>query len=569
MASDAPFDPLMLETFWSRLISTVEQQAVALIRTSFTPAVAESGDLSACVFDPRGYMLAQAVTGTPGHINSMARCIRHVLDVYPAETLEPGDVIITNDPWLTSGHHYDVTIVTPIFRNDTLVAFFGNICHTADIGGRPYSADGLDTYEEGLHLPILKFMKAGKPNEDVHRIIMTNVRSPEEVMGDFYSQMAGDVVGGQRLLEFMDEYGLESIVPLADELIGRSERAMRDAIREIPDGVYRYETDTDGFDEPIHLALAIIVDGDHITADYAGTSPQVRQAINVVYNYTEAYTTFGLKCALAPDVPNNEGSFRAVTVKAPEGSVLNCLHPAPTAARHLLGHFLAGMILAALAPVLPERAMAEGMAGLWQTNVFGDGPDGNRFTLLSFLSGGTGARRGLDGLNSTAFPSGVSGIPTEVFENRCPLVILEREFRQDSGGPGTYRGGLGHRLIYSGVRLSSDYYVLPFTDRVRHPAPGVDGGQAGAPGIFELTDGTRPHPKRSLWLTPEQRLIIGLPGGGGIGSPRERDAEAVRQDVLDGFVSERAAREVYGVAITADGEVDAKETARLRQVSAR
>lgn len=545
------FDPLVLETFWSRMISTVEQQAVALIRTSFTPSVAECGDLSACVFDPRGYMLAQAVTGTPGHINSMARCILYVLEVYPAETLEPGDVVITNDPWLTSGHHYDITIVTPIFRRGELVAFFGNICHTADIGGRVYGPDGQDTYEEGLHLPILKFMRAGQPNEDVHRIIRTNVRSQEEVMGDLYSQVAGDAVGGQRLLEFMDEYNLDSIIPLADELIARSERAMREAIAELPDGEYHYETDSDGFGEPIHLAVTITIDGDHLVADYAGTSPEVKQAINVVYNYTEAYTTFGLKCALAPDVPNNEGSFRAVTVKVPEGSVLNCRHPAPTAARHLLGHFLPGMVLGALGPVLGERAMAEGMAGLWSTNVHGIGPDGHRFTLLSFLSGGTGARRGLDGLNSTAFPSGVAGIPTEVFENRCPLVILEREFRQDSGGPGQFRGGLGHRLVYSGLRLREPYRLSPFTDRVRHPAPGLEGGQPGAPGQFELAGGTKLHTKQTVTLRPEQELVIGLPGGGGLGDPKARDPEAVRSDVEEGLVSVEQAREVYGVAIDA------------------
>ena len=567
MTDSSTFDPLVLETFWSRLISTVEQQAVALIRTSFTPSVAECGDLSACVFDPRGYMLAQAVTGTPGHINSMARCIMHVLAEYPAETLERGDVIITNDPWLTSGHHYDVTIVTPIFRGETLVAFFGNICHTADIGGRPYGPDAMDVYEEGLHIPILKLFQRGQPNADLFKILRTNVRSPEEVIGDFYSQVAGDAVGGQRLLEFMDEYGLDSIVPLADELIARSERAMREAIAALPDGIYHYETDTDGFDAPIRLALTITVDGDHLVADYAGTSPQVKQAINVVYNYTEAYTTFGLKVALAPDVPNNEGSFRAVTVRAPEGSVLNCLHPAPTAARHLLGHFLAGMVLAALSPVLPERAMAEGMAGLWSTNVHGTGPDGNRFTLLSFLSGGTGARRGLDGLNSTAFPSGVAGIPTEVFENRSPLVMLEREFRRDSGGPGRHRGGLGHKIVYSGLRLKEPYRLSPFTDRVRHPAPGLEGGLPGAPGEFQLTDGTQLNPKRTVELSPEQLLVIGLPGGGGLGDPWERDPELVRQDVLEGLVSVEQARDAYGVAFTIDGAVDAAETARLRNGS--
>jgi N-methylhydantoinase B len=263
-------------------------------------------------------------------------------------------------------------------------------------------------------------------------------------------------------------------------------------------------------------------------------------------------------------VPNNEGSFRAVTVTAPEGSVLNCRSPAPTAARHLLGQFLPGMVLGALAPILPDRAMAEGMAALWSTNVYGHDRDGRRFTLLSFLCGGTGARRGLDGLSSTAFPSGVSGIPTEVFENRCPLVMLEREFRRDSGGPGRHRGGLGHRLIYSGMRLAEPYRLSPFTDRVHHPARGLEGGLPGAPGLFELADGTRLHPKQTATLAPDQLLLMGLPGGGGLGPPLERDPEAVRQDVLDELVSREQAREVYGVALTEDGALDEAETRRLR-----
>jgi N-methylhydantoinase B len=494
----------------------------------------------------------------------MARCIGHVLREYPAETLEPGDVVITNDPWLTSGHHYDVTVITPVFRGSELVAFFGNICHTADIGGRPYGPDAIDSYEEGLDIPILKLFQAGQPNRDLFRIIRSNVRAPEEVIGDLYSQTAGNAVGGERLLDFMNEYHLDSIIPLADELIARSERAMRDAIAALPDGVYRYQTTTDGFDSPIVLALTITIDGDHITADYAGTSPQVKEAINVVMNYTEAYTTFGLKCALAPDVPNNDGSFRAVTVTAPEGSVLNCRHPAPTAARHLLGHFLPGMILGALAPVIGGRAMAEGMAGLWSTNVHGYDAQGNHFTLLSFLSGGTGARSDLDGLSSTAFPSGVSGIPTEVFENRSPLVILERELRQDSGGAGRQRGGLGQRLVYSGLRLREAYRLSPFTDRVREPAPGLAGGRAGATGEFHL-NGTPLHPKRTAVLEPEALLVIGLPGGGGFGSSLERDPSLVREDVLDGLVSVEQARDVYGVVLNDDLSVDSVATEARRR----
>lgn len=564
-------DPLLIQTFWSRLLSIVDQQAAALIRTSFTPAVSECGDLSACVFDARGYMLAQAVTGTPGHINSMARAVSHLLEACPADTLVPGDVLITNDPWLTSGHHYDITIVTPVFHREVLVAFFGSICHTADFGGRPYGPDGVDSFEEGIEIPVLRLFKAGQANDELFRIITANVRSAEQVVGDLYAQVAGNEVGAERLIAFMEQAGINDIADLAEDLIQRSEQGMRQAIAAVPDGTYRYATETDGFDEPIHLAASVIIDGDHVTVDYEGTSDQVKQAINVVMNYTEAYTTFGIKCALAPDIPNNEGSFRAVTVKAPRGSILNCTRPAPVAARHLMGHFLPGLVIGALAPVLNERAMAEGAAALWSTNVHGMDRVGERFSLLSFLTGGTGARAGLDGLSSTAFPSGVSGMPVEVFENRSPLVVTRRELRQDSGGAGQFRGGLGYEIAYHGFRLDQPCRLSPFTDRIRMPAPGLEGGLPGAVGAFRLTgranSGSDLDGKGTILLAPGDEVTLCTPGGGGFGHPHRRPLELVQEDVRDGLVSIEEARVVYGAAFGPDLLVDAEESAKLRKGS--
>jgi N-methylhydantoinase B len=540
-----------------------------LIRTSFTPAVSECGDLSACVFDPRGLMIAQAITGTPGHINSMARCVADILAIHPPETLQPGDVLVTNDPWLTSGHHYDITVVTPVFLEEQLVALFGSICHTADFGGRPYGPDGNDVYEEGLELPVLKLFRHGEPNEELLEIIRANVRSPDQVVGDIFSQVAGNAVGGRHLLDFMDEARLASIVPLADEIINRSESAMRTSISALPDGTYAYETLADGFETPIRLAITVSVVGDQLHVAYDGTSAQVRQAINVVMNYTEAYTTFGVKCALAPDVPNNEGSFRPVTVTAPSGTILNCTRPAPVAARHLMGHFLPGLVLGALAPVLPERATAEGAAALWSTNAHGAFPDGTPFSLLTFLTGGTGARSGQDGMSSTAFPSGVSGIPVEVFENRSPLVMLERELVADSGGAGHHRGGLGYRVRYSGQRMKEPYRIAVFADRVHQAAPGLDGGQEGTRGDVRLGDGRRVDGKTTIVLGPDDELILQTPGGGGLGSAKDRDPELVAADVADGFVSAAAAREDYGVVLTADMSVDEAATRELRRETQR
>ncbi len=579
-------DPLTLEVFWSRLLAVVNEQASSLIRSAFSPSVAEAGDISACAFDPRGYLIAQAVTGTPGHINSMARCIRHFLDAYPAETLSPGDVLITNDPWKTSGHFHDVTVVTPIFRAGRLAAFFGNICHLADIGGRPFSADARELYEEGLFIPITKLFAAGTPNEELLKILRANVREPEAVVGDLYAMTAANDVGGERLLEFMAEFGLEDIVPLADEVIARSERAMREAIVRVPDGVYRNELTMDGYDKPVTLRVAIAVRGDSLHVDYAGSSPASDYGINVVMNYTEAYTTFGLKCALAPEVPNNEGSFRPVTITAPPGCILNCLHPAPVAARHIVGQWLPNAVHGALLHAVPDRVLAEGASGLWNTQFNGQRADGRRFSMLFFNSGGMGARPSKDGLSSTAFPSGVHGTPAEIVEARSPLLFVRRELRPDSGGAGEFRGGLGHWLEVRGIGAAGAYRFSPFFDRTRYPARGYAGGGAGAPGTYALVPGegeaegepgreggpggaeggpgARPNPKQTVWVAPQTAIVMGLPGGGGFGDPLARDPARVAEDVRDGYVPAARAGADDGVVLDGSGAADAAATAALR-----
>jgi N-methylhydantoinase B len=545
-----PIDPLTLEVFWSRLIAVVNEQAASLIRSAFSPTVAEAGDISACAFDPRGYLIAQAVTGTPGHINSMARCIAHFLREYPPHTLAPGDVLVTNDPWKTSGHFHDVTVVTPIFKRDELLAFFGNICHLADIGGRPFSADARELFEEGLFIPVTRLFHRGERNEELFKILRANVRAPDAVVGDLYAMTAANDVGGDRLLAFMDEFGMDSIIPLADEVIARSERAMREAISRVPDGTYRNTVTMDGYDQPVTIECAVTVRGDELLVDYAGTSPESSYGINVVMNYTEAYTTFGLKCALAPDVPNNEGSFRPVTITAPEGCILNCRPPAPVAARHIVGQWLPSVVHGALDQAVPECVLAEGASNLWITQFNGRLAGEGRFSLLFFNSGGMGARPNKDGLSSTAFPSGVQGTPAEIVEARSPLMIHRRELRTDSGGPGTHRGGLGHWLEISAPRAAGPYRFSPFFDRTVYPARGLGGGHPGAPGVYwlEQPDGTRqhPNPKATVFVDPETHIIIGLPGGGGVGDPKARERESIRQDLINGLVSPESASRDYG-----------------------
>jgi N-methylhydantoinase B len=570
-------DAIVLDVFWNRLISICNEQATALMRTSFTTIVRESQDLSAGVFDPAGNMIAQSVTGTPGHINSMATSMRHFLAQYPLHALEPGDVLITNDPWFTSGQLHDLTIMTPVFQGQRVVAFFGNTCHAADIGGRGLSADAREIYEEGLYLPILKLYRAGVPNDDVLRIVRGNVRSPEMVLGDIHAQVSCNEVGGRRLLEFMDEFGLDSIDPLAQEILTRSERAMREAIQRIPDGTYVGETWSDGFadDEPIHIVCTVKVTGSDIVVDYAGSSAARGFGINVVLNYTTAYTTFGLKAAISPDVPNNEGSFRPVTVTAPEGSILNAMRPSALAARHVVGHLTPVALFGALAKVIPHAVIAEGAASVVVIQTRGTDRRGRPFTFFQTSAGGTGARPTKDGLDNTSFPSGVAGVPAEIIEAGSPLILHERAMRCDSGGPGRFRGGLGQRMRFS-VRSSRPWTIAALFDRIRFAPRGYQGGCDGARSEFVLSDGTRPDPKNQRSLSADTGVVMMLAGGGGFWSPLERDPRAVLRDVVEEKVSIAAAASEYGVIVRylgapdaivrlpADYAIDHEATARCR-----
>jgi N-methylhydantoinase B len=556
--SAVELDAIVLDVFWNRLISICNEQAIALMRTSFTTIVRESEDLSAGVFDPSGNMIAQSVTGTPGHINSMATSMRHFLSQYPIHSLEPGDVLITNDPWFTSGQLHDLTIMTPVFRDGRVVAFFGNTCHAADIGGRGLSADAREVYEEGLYLPVLKLHRAGEPNDDVMRIIRGNVRSPEMVLGDIHAQISCNEVGGRQLLEFMDELGLDTIEPLAAEILERSERAMRDAIERIPDGTYVGETWSDGFadDEPIQIVCTVTVKGSNLLVDYSGSSPQSRLGINVVLNYTTAYTTFGIKAAISPEVPNNEGSFRPVVVTAPEGSILNARRPAPLAARHVVGHLTPIALFGALAHVIPHCVMAEGAASILVTQTRGTDRRGRPFTFFQTSAGGTGARSTKDGLDNTGFPSGVAGVPAEIIEVQSPLVLHERAIRCDSGGAGRFRGGLGQAMRFS-IRSNGPWTIAALFDRITFAPRGYLGGHDGARGDFMLSDGSRPDPKIQRTLSADTQVTMALPGGGGFWSPLDRDPAAVLRDVVDEKVSIAAAAEEYGVAVRYHGPPDA------------
>lgn len=568
-------DPVTLEVVWNRLLSVANEQQDALIRTAFSTIVRESQDLACGIFDTRGRMIAQSISGTPGHINAMATSMKHFLAAFPPDKLAPGDVLITNDPWMTAGQINDITITTPFFKNGQLVALFANTCHSADIGGRILSAEAREVFEEGLRLPIMKLFDRGEPNQVLMQIVRVNVRQPDEVIGDFYAQTASNDAGGRALLEMMEEFGLDSIDHVAEEIIRRSEQAVRGEIAKLPDGEWSNETWSDGFEEPILVRCTVRVAGDEIFIDFSGSSPQSTRGINVVLNYTHAYASFAIKAAICPDVPHNEGSFRPVHVSAPPGSILNALEPAPVASRQVIGHFIPSAIFAALSGAMPGRLMAPGADPIWLSVWRGQNPS---FTLTLFQVGGTGARPSKDGLSAVGFPSGVAGVPAEVIESLSPVVMKRRELRANSGGAGTWRGGLGQLTEFT-RRGEGRWSVSSIADRTKYPAPGLLGGQAGAAGEVALGDGTRLHAKSLVDLGAGDTVHVNLPGGGGYGDPLQRDAQRVLWDVIEGYITPEEAAKKYGVAVRYTGEaeelvklpnrwmIDERKTAEWRAVT--
>ncbi|MEM8854070.1 MAG: hydantoinase B/oxoprolinase family protein [Pseudomonadota bacterium] len=554
---------------WDRLIALVEEQAQTLIRIAFSAAVRESGDLSAGVFDRRGRMVAQAVTGTPGHVNSMAISVEHFLARYPIDEMAQGDAYITNDPWLSVGHYHDVTVVSPAFHNGRPVALFANTIHIIDMGGRGFGPDARHVLEEGINIPIMPLARAGELNEDLLGLLRTNVRDPVEMEGDMLAQMGCNADGERRLSAMLTEFDLPDLEALSEDIISRSEATVRERIAALPDGRTDSTMVIDGYDEPVALKTAVIIKGDSLTVDYEGSPPASPYGINVVKNFTDAYTTFGVNCIIAPDVPCNAGSLAAIDVVAPEGSILNAQRPSPVSARHTVGQMLPDAVFGCLAPLLPDVVPAEGAGTMWNPMLTGgptvaDAADaGPPFNTILFNTGGTGARPGGDGLSTTAFPSGVKTVPVEVAETMVPLLIRRKEFRDGSGGAGARRGGLGQVLHIEGAD-EAPFSVAAMFERTNVPAKGRMGGADGAPGRAHLASGAALAPKGRQSVPRGDGLILELPGGGGHGDPFTRPPDAVARDVADDLITQEVARTAYGVALRPDGTVDPDETASLR-----
>lgn len=542
---------LRMQVMWTRLISIVEEQAQTLMRTAFSTTVRDAGDLSAAMFDTRGRMVAEAVTGTPGHVNSMASGVRHFLDKFPVESMDDGDHFITNDPWLTSGHLHDVTVISPVFHGGRIVAILGVCCHQVDIGGLGQGPDGRSIYEEGLQIPLLRLAAKGVINEDLMAILRQNVRTPMQVEGDVLSYITSNNAGARRLQAMLGEFGIDDLTPIADYVIDQSLAATRAEIAKLPKGRWSSEMTIDGYDHPITLRATLTIADDTVTIDYDGTDPAVQRGINVVMNYCRAYTVFGLRCIVSPEIPNNDGALSPFLVEAPLGSILNVERGWPVAARHVIGQMLPDVVFGCLAQALPGRVPAEGSSCLWsvqlrgRTESAGANAPGRSFDTVFFNSGGSGARPRQDGLSGTAFPSGVRAMPVEVSEANAPIVIWRKELSADTGGPGERRGGLG-QAVEVGARGDAPFEVLAMFERVDRPARGRDGGTNAKGGVVRLKSGTPLRAKGLQAIPRGDRLVLEVPGGAGLGDPQQRDAALVAADVAAGLVSPEAARTDYG-----------------------
>lgn len=538
-------DIVAQNVLWNRLISVCEEQANALMRAAFGAIVREAGDLSAGVFDANGHMLAQAVTGTPGHVNTMAASVRAMLKFIPADRLQPGDALVTNDPWLGAGHIFDFVVVTPAFLDGTIVGYLASTSHIVDIGGRGWSAEAGSVFEEGVTFPVMHLRRGTVINEDLLSIVTANSRVPQEARGDILSLLTCNDTGVARLLDLMHEYQLSDLVSVAGFIFEQSAKGTKTALARAPQGDYESALQLDGYDAPIELCAKMVIGDGRIDVDLSGSSAAVARGINCPLNYSAAYAAFGIRALLTPDVPNNQASLNAINITAPPGLVISAKRPSPVSARHVIGQALPDLMLGCLEQALPGDVLAESAGALWTLSLAGAGR--TEFTSLNVALGGMGARPGADGLSTTAFPSGVGSVPVEVAENAAPVIYHSKEFSPDSGGAGTLRGGLGQR-IEIGSRLNEDMTMSAAAfERLTTGPAGREGGQSGAPGKVTISDGTHVTDKGVYTIPAGERLILQTPGGGGYGPPAKRDKDALAQDVSYGLVSEEAAKSLYKI----------------------
>lgn len=529
------FDPTTLEVLWTRLRSVTDEAAKVIVRTSFSTLSIEANDYSCVLTDAGGHSLAQNTASIPSFIGTLPATVRHMLAAIGCANMRSGDVYITNNPWLGTGHLNDISLVKPLFLGARIVAFAATTSHVPDIGGRIRSAEPREIYEEGFHIPPMRLLSAGKPDESLLTLLRTNVRTPDQTVGDVFAQVSALQLMESRVLELMHDHALTGLEDLAAQLFGLAENAMRAAIATLPEGRYSYAFQTDGLEEPFRFEAAVTLKDGGILVDFAGTSPQQPRAINCVLAYTYAMTAYAVKSALLPELPNNEGMFRPIKVVAPEGCLLNPRHPASTGGRAATGHYVPPLIYGALAGVIPERIMAAAGSPLWIVTVAGVKADGKSFANVFFYNGGMGATAHKDGESALSWPSNISSTPSEIVERDMPFITHYKRLRPGSGGAGRYRGGLGQELLLEN-RHPAPLPTVFLTERLKFAAPGLAGGGHGALGEVRINDQRVADTRVQVILAQGDTLLLRTPGGGGYGEASKRAPEAVLRDRKLGYI---------------------------------
>ena len=537
-------DAVSLSIMWDRLIGITDEIISALVRSSFSTIVRESGDLSVVVLDAKGNSLAQGSYSVPSFTGTAAPTLRHMLAKFPPETLEPGDVIATNDAWMGTGHLFDINVMRPVFRSGRIVGYTISITHLPDIGGLGFGAAATQIYHEGLRLPICKLVRAGRLDEPMFDVIRSNVRVPEQVFGDLMANVTCNEVGGRQLLEFMDEYGLEELGSLSEAIRGQSERAIRDRIAALPDGTYEGAIDIEGIDDPLRLACRAEIAGSEVSLDFAGTSPPVDRGINVPLCYTRAFACYAVKCLTVPGMPNNEGAVAPIRVSAPEDCILNAQPPYPTGGRHVTGHMIVPLVFRTLAEAAPEMVQAD--CGNMNIVTFqGHRPDGDPMSTIYFSTGGFGALKEFDGTDTIPGPSNMRAVPVEMWESLTGITITHKRLLPDTGGHGEARGGLGQEIEFRN-ETGFPFTAFCIAPRSQFPARGLFGGGDGSRRTL-LVEGRTVHPKGAHTVAPGERFTMRDSGGAGFGEPANRPRAKVLADLDEGLISPSVAREVYGV----------------------
>ena len=542
MSSETKLDAVDVGILWDRLVAISDEIVSALVRTSFSTIVTESYDLTVAVLDADGHLMAQGTYSVPVFMGTAPVTLQHMLARFPAESLRPGDVVVTNDPWAGTGHMFDINVMRPVFRGDAIVAYVISITHLPDVGGLGFGAAATEIFHEGLRLPILKLFDGGEVNELVLEIVRANVRAPDEVIGDLMANVTATAVGERMLLELLAEYGLADFRSLSHEVRQRSAAAMRAQLGQMRDGSYDHAIAIEGSDGPIDLACRVTIAGDVLTVDFDGTGGSVRQGINVPLCYTRAMVYYTVKCLTVPELPNTGGMTEPVIVRAPEGCLLNAVPPSATGARHMIGHYVAPLLMGALRDAAPEQVMADcGMMNL--LTVQGTHRDGRAVSTIYFASGGFGALSGMDGMETLPGPSNMAVVPVEVWETLTSTTVVSKRLLADTGGAGQWRGGLGQEVV---IRNDSGHpmVALCMANRTEFAPAGMQGGRSGQLRECRIND-IRVDPKGRHELNPGDRITLIEAGGGGYGDPVRRDPDALARDLANGWVSAESAKRDY------------------------